>query len=170
MAPRVGFEPTTLRLTAGCSAVELPRNVAFGNSPTRKIVLYGNLSALQYPISIFFRRLNLARAQTIGVRAASSTQGRCTWAFLASPGVRGTCFWTPRRAPACFSSGVRCNTSFPSASAAVAHLPPKAVVPSAVEPSFNRRPPLSARVAETRPARTAARSRQVFLSSLSESA
>ena len=27
LAPRVGFEPTTLRLTAGCSAVELPRNV-----------------------------------------------------------------------------------------------------------------------------------------------
>lgn len=26
MAPRVGFEPTTLRLTAECSAVELPRN------------------------------------------------------------------------------------------------------------------------------------------------
>ena len=25
-APRVGFEPTTLRLTVGCSAVELPRN------------------------------------------------------------------------------------------------------------------------------------------------
>ena len=25
--PCVGFEPTTLRLTAGCSAVELPRNV-----------------------------------------------------------------------------------------------------------------------------------------------
>src|SRR5580765_6032631 len=28
LAPRVGFEPTTLRLTAGCSAVELPRNEA----------------------------------------------------------------------------------------------------------------------------------------------
>lgn len=27
VAPRVGFEPTTLRLTAGCSAVELPRNL-----------------------------------------------------------------------------------------------------------------------------------------------
>ena len=27
LAPRVGFEPTTLRLTAGCSTVELPRNV-----------------------------------------------------------------------------------------------------------------------------------------------
>ena len=26
MAPRVGFEPTTLRLTAGCSTVELSRN------------------------------------------------------------------------------------------------------------------------------------------------
>ena len=25
LAPRVGFEPTTLRLTAGCSAVELSR-------------------------------------------------------------------------------------------------------------------------------------------------
>ena len=28
MAPQVGFEPTTLRLTAGCSAVELLRNTA----------------------------------------------------------------------------------------------------------------------------------------------
>jgi hypothetical protein len=27
LAPRVGFEPTTLRLTAGCSTVELPRKV-----------------------------------------------------------------------------------------------------------------------------------------------
>ena len=26
MAPRVGFEPTTARLTAGCSTVELSRN------------------------------------------------------------------------------------------------------------------------------------------------
>src|SRR5262249_4544262 len=26
MAPQVGFEPTTLRLTAGCSAIELLRN------------------------------------------------------------------------------------------------------------------------------------------------
>jgi hypothetical protein len=25
MAPRAGFEPATLRLTAGCSTVELPR-------------------------------------------------------------------------------------------------------------------------------------------------
>ena len=28
LAPRVGFEPTTLRLTAGCSTVELPRNIS----------------------------------------------------------------------------------------------------------------------------------------------
>ncbi len=28
MAPRVGFEPTTYRLTAGCSTVELSRNIA----------------------------------------------------------------------------------------------------------------------------------------------
>ncbi len=28
VAPRVGLEPTTLRLTAACSTIELPRNVA----------------------------------------------------------------------------------------------------------------------------------------------
>jgi hypothetical protein len=28
LAPRVGFEPTTSRLTAGCSTTELPRNNA----------------------------------------------------------------------------------------------------------------------------------------------
>lgn len=27
LAPRVGLEPTTLRLTAACSAIELPRNL-----------------------------------------------------------------------------------------------------------------------------------------------
>ena len=31
LAPRVGFEPTTLRLTAGCSAAELTRNTNFCN-------------------------------------------------------------------------------------------------------------------------------------------
>lgn len=30
LAPRVGFEPTTYRLTAECSAVELPRNEMVG--------------------------------------------------------------------------------------------------------------------------------------------
>ena len=30
LAPRAGFEPATLRLTAGCSAVELPRNTERG--------------------------------------------------------------------------------------------------------------------------------------------
>ncbi len=33
MAPQVGFEPTTLRLTAGCSAIELLRNVSGGAKP-----------------------------------------------------------------------------------------------------------------------------------------
>src|SRR5262249_30410723 len=32
LAPRVGFEPTTSRLTAGCSTTELPRNTAFGRA------------------------------------------------------------------------------------------------------------------------------------------
>ena len=38
MAPRVGLEPTTYRLTAGCSAIELPRNIRF--CPVRQAVLY----------------------------------------------------------------------------------------------------------------------------------
>ena len=29
LAPQVGFEPTTLRLTAACSAIELLRNTAW---------------------------------------------------------------------------------------------------------------------------------------------
>ena len=35
LAPRAGFEPATLRLTAGCSAVELPRNAAGRHAPRR---------------------------------------------------------------------------------------------------------------------------------------
>ena len=37
MAPRVGFEPTTNRLTAGCSTTELPRNSVRGRwGPSRR--------------------------------------------------------------------------------------------------------------------------------------
>src|SRR4026209_2231377 len=35
LAPRAGLEPATLRLTAGCSAIELPRNMACGRRITR---------------------------------------------------------------------------------------------------------------------------------------
>ena len=34
MAPRVGLEPTAYRLTAGCSTIELPRNIRFYLSGT----------------------------------------------------------------------------------------------------------------------------------------
>jgi hypothetical protein len=33
MAPQVGLEPTTLRLTAGCSAIELLRSVVVRRCP-----------------------------------------------------------------------------------------------------------------------------------------
>ena len=36
MAPRVGFEPTTYRLTAECSTVELPRNIKRNADPYKK--------------------------------------------------------------------------------------------------------------------------------------
>ena len=35
MAPQVGLEPTTLRLTAECSAIELLRNIDTGKFPYR---------------------------------------------------------------------------------------------------------------------------------------
>lgn len=33
LAPRVGFEPTTVRLTVGCSTAELPRNAGAEGAP-----------------------------------------------------------------------------------------------------------------------------------------
>ena len=42
MAPQVGLEPTTLRLTAGCSAIELLRSVVAGapGGALRNIFIY----------------------------------------------------------------------------------------------------------------------------------
>jgi hypothetical protein len=37
MAPQVGLEPTTLRLTAGCSAIELLRSVELPTHRGRRI-------------------------------------------------------------------------------------------------------------------------------------
>jgi hypothetical protein len=36
MAPQVGLEPTTLRLTAGCSAIELLRSVVTCETPSEE--------------------------------------------------------------------------------------------------------------------------------------
>src|SRR5215470_19339642 len=38
MAPQVGLEPTTLRLTAGCSAIELLRSVVVQDCPIHNII------------------------------------------------------------------------------------------------------------------------------------
>jgi hypothetical protein len=53
MAPRVGFEPTTLRLTAGCSTVELSRS-AFCNQKYIK-----KFFSCQEIFSFFFAKLHL---------------------------------------------------------------------------------------------------------------
>ena len=48
LAPRVGFEPTTLRLTAGCSTVELPGNLV-------SLRLGGFAHAFQiFPVVVYF--------------------------------------------------------------------------------------------------------------------
>ena len=53
MAPRVGFEPTTLRLTAGCSAVELPRNIVLG-TPNAQVSIIRKPQRLTIPNLKFF--------------------------------------------------------------------------------------------------------------------
>ena len=59
MAPQVGLEPTTLRLTAGCSAIELLRSV---EAPWKK---QGAGSELRHHIKAS-RYLKIAQAITLG--------------------------------------------------------------------------------------------------------
>ena len=51
MAPRVGLEPTTLRLTAECSAIELPRNISI-------ILLYSEIKIMQILFIKIFKFIN----------------------------------------------------------------------------------------------------------------
>src|SRR5262245_34168131 len=39
LAPRAGLEPATLRLTAGCSAIELPRNIGRTSRERRTLIV-----------------------------------------------------------------------------------------------------------------------------------
>ena len=52
LAPRVGFEPTTDRLTADCSATELPRKVTHKNNFMR--VIYRHNQTLQSILKMTF--------------------------------------------------------------------------------------------------------------------
>ena len=50
LAPRAGLEPATLRLTAGCSAIELPRNIgAASATPGKNLGRSGVISAGRDP-------------------------------------------------------------------------------------------------------------------------
>ena len=53
MAPRVGLEPTTLRLTAECSAIELLRNMGSGSDLLSRAVSSQVPSALKGLTSVF---------------------------------------------------------------------------------------------------------------------
>ena len=50
MAPRVGFEPTTSRLTAGCSTTELPRNIGAPSGAALGASLY-QVSRARQPVT-----------------------------------------------------------------------------------------------------------------------
>ena len=53
LAPQVGLEPTTLRLTAECSAIELLRNVCFRS--LKNVIIIPPSSDLVNPFFIFFQ-------------------------------------------------------------------------------------------------------------------
>ena len=53
VAPQVGLEPTTTRLTAGCSAIELLRKVESGSDLSSRAVSSQVLSALKGLTSVF---------------------------------------------------------------------------------------------------------------------
>ena len=56
LAPPVGFEPTTLRLTAGCSTAELQRNMKCGGDLSSRAVAHKVLSAQESLTSVFGMR------------------------------------------------------------------------------------------------------------------
>src|SRR5207253_11162618 len=51
LAPRVGFEPTTLRLTAGCSTIELPRNDGAGSAASAAPPRFAEGGAVYWAVS-----------------------------------------------------------------------------------------------------------------------
>ena len=53
MAPQVGLEPTTTRLTAECSAIELLRNMESGSDLSSRAVSSQVLSALKGLTAVF---------------------------------------------------------------------------------------------------------------------
>jgi hypothetical protein len=53
MALRVGFEPTTYRLTAGCSTVELPKNFFTGKFLSSQFISKSVLLALKGLTAVF---------------------------------------------------------------------------------------------------------------------
>jgi hypothetical protein len=59
MAPQVGFEPTTLRLTAECSAIELLRSVETGPKARSIEIIIAFLLCSMHPV----------RVQEVGVLA-----------------------------------------------------------------------------------------------------
>ena len=78
MAPQVGFEPTTLRLTAECSTVELLRNTGWASpiTPSWRLTVKLALHFLNaLPKRLYFCNCGNAVAGTTIVNATQVAQG-----------------------------------------------------------------------------------------------
>src|SRR5262245_56278561 len=91
LAPRAGFEPATLRLTAGCSAVELPRN-AWDRAPHT-----GPGRALTGAIGGVTRSVNSSRLRP-GATGCDQMRLAATGCGQVRPGAAGASF-APSTAP-----------------------------------------------------------------------
>ena len=81
MAPRVGFEPTTLRLTAGCSAVELPRNIRLRLNA--QVVIIPEPFGLAIPKCAGSRNFSRTqRRRALPPAVAGEASGRQAWRCL----------------------------------------------------------------------------------------
>ena len=72
LAPRVGLEPTTLRLTAECSTIELSRNIKRHVPSKPHIVLHPNYCLLPEPLSEVRVHVHSLERPTHSVAAVTS--------------------------------------------------------------------------------------------------
>ena len=72
MAPQVGLEPTTLRLTAGCSAIELLRSVAAGLTANLDFIIIASWMFLQNSVRARSDTLSLVLHFEVGMAGGRS--------------------------------------------------------------------------------------------------
>ena len=115
MAPQVGLEPTTLRLTAECSAIELLRNMESGSDLLSRAVSSQVPSALKGLTSVFGMGTGVAPSLSPPERVNEICRGSGAAALSAMRLLNSRPFlppFSPCRCPVPLRSGVSLGASF----------------------------------------------------------